>query len=195
MVMTRKKSGTGDSDYSETENTSKGRVSRKTASKKRDASAGAERSQEEAPVAKRSGMFESLFSFLETHPSLPHILSFYAQLLLNVFLVFSFMYIIYSFWRTITEDVNSRVADAQAKLLADIAVCAQQFRDNRCERETRLPALEGACDGWERCMARDPKKVGRAQVSAHTFAQIFNSFIEPISYKAMVSLRVSIVMR
>jgi len=35
-------------------------------------------------------------------------------------------------------------------------------------------------------MNRDPNSVGRAKISAHTFAQIFNSFIEPISYKAMV---------
>ena len=35
-------------------------------------------------------------------------------------------------------------------------------------------------------MAQDPWKIARAKVSAHTFAEIFNSFIEPISYKAML---------
>jgi Di-sulfide bridge nucleocytoplasmic transport domain len=37
-------------------------------------------------------------------------------------------------------------------------------------------------------MNRDPTVVGRARVSAETFAEIVNSFIEPISYKTMVSL-------
>jgi hypothetical protein len=35
-------------------------------------------------------------------------------------------------------------------------------------------------------MNRDPTVVGRAKVSAETFAEIINSFIEPISYKTMV---------
>lgn len=35
-------------------------------------------------------------------------------------------------------------------------------------------------------MNRDPTVVGRARVSAETFAEIVNSFIEPISYKTMV---------
>jgi hypothetical protein len=46
--------------------------------------------------------------------------------------------------------------------------------------------MEKACLAWEKCMNRDPTVVGRARVSAETFAEIVNSFIEPISYKTMV---------
>jgi hypothetical protein len=46
--------------------------------------------------------------------------------------------------------------------------------------------MEKACLAWEKCMNRDPTVVGRARVSAETFAEIINSFIEPISYKTMV---------
>ena len=35
-------------------------------------------------------------------------------------------------------------------------------------------------------MRRDPSVVGRAKLSAETFAEIINGFIEPISYKTMV---------
>lgn len=35
-------------------------------------------------------------------------------------------------------------------------------------------------------MNRDPAVVGRAKVSAETFAEIINSFVEPISYKTMI---------
>jgi Di-sulfide bridge nucleocytoplasmic transport domain len=34
-------------------------------------------------------------------------------------------------------------------------------------------------------MNRDPNAVKRARLSAHTFAEIFNSFVEPISLKTM----------
>jgi len=146
------------------------------------------------PQQSASGIM-TFFSFLETHPNLPHILSFYAQLLLNVFIVFFIIYIIYSFWSTIRSDVDKKSQEAAAEILAEMAVCAQNYRENRCERDTRVPAMETVCVNWEKCMNRDPRSVGRARVSAHTFAEIFNSFIEPISYKAMVRTHLMLALR
>ncbi|KAJ9645871.1 hypothetical protein H2199_002914 [Coniosporium tulheliwenetii] len=119
--------------------------------------------------------------------SLPHILSFYAQLLLNLFLVFFFIFLLWSFWSSIRADVNEKAEWAAMEARAEIAACAKSFRDNMCEGN-KLPAMEAVCASWEKCMRKDPTAVGRARVSAHTFAEIFNSFVEPISYKAMVSL-------
>lgn len=142
----------------------------------------------EAAAARPSeSLIPSVLAWLESHPQLPHVLSFYAQLLLNFFLVFFVMYIIYSFWATVRGDVDRQSEAVAAETLAEMAGCAQQFVANRCERAQRVPAMEAVCDGWERCMNKDPNAVGRARVSAHTFAEIFNSFVEPISYKAMVS--------
>lgn len=135
----------------------------------------------------------TFFEFITAHPTLPHILSFYAQLLLNMFLIGSIMYVLYSFWSTIRSDVDKKSSIAVSELLVEIAVCAKSYRDNRCEPETRTHYLEMACNNWEKCMQQDPNNVGRARVSAHAFAEIFNSFIEPISYKAMVSLLPSYV--
>lgn len=132
------------------------------------------------------GQLASLFGFIECHPNLPHILSFYAQLLLNFFLVFLFIYMVYCFWSTIRSDIDKKSEEAMTDILAEMAICAQNYRENRCDPSTRMPALETICNNWERCMNRDPRALGRAKVSAHTFAEIFNSFIEPISYKAMV---------
>ncbi|KAF2086576.1 hypothetical protein K490DRAFT_43879 [Saccharata proteae CBS 121410] len=138
------------------------------------------------PPAAKTPLIAAILSYIETHPALPHILSYYAQLLLNFFIVFAIIYAVYTFWTAIQSDVNLASDRAVAETLAEMAVCAQNYRENRCERDTRMPALEVVCENWEKCMGRDPKKVGRARVSAHTFAMIFNSFIEPISYKAML---------
>lgn len=129
----------------------------------------------------------SILSYLESHPTLPHILTFYAQLALNLFLIFGAMYIMYSFWSTIRSDVDDKAREATAEILAEMAVCAKHYRENNCQDISSAPALRNLCAEWERCTNRDPKSVGRARVSAHTFAEIFNSFVEPISYKAMVS--------
>ena len=69
--------------------------------------------------------------------------------------------------------------------MTEMAACAKEHTINGCDSASRPPALAIPCAEWARCMNRDPRRVGRARVSAHTFAHIFNSFIEPISYKAM----------
>lgn len=146
------------------------------------------RSEDDPPkhASASPALIPSIFAWLESHPNLPHVLSYYAQFFLNVFLVFFFIYIIYSFWATIRSDVDKRSEVVASEVLAEMAACARQFVENRCERDTRVPAMETVCENWERCMNKDPRSVGRAKVSAHTFAEIFNSFVEPISYKAMV---------
>ncbi|KAF7185710.1 Nucleus export protein brr6 [Pseudocercospora fuligena] len=127
----------------------------------------------------------NLFTFIAQHPTVPHILSFYAQLAFNVFLLAGCGYLVYSFWSAVQGDVDKKSHEAMADIMAEMAECARQYTNNNCHPSKRMPALETVCKGWQRCMEQDPHKVGRAKVSAHTFAEIFNSFVEPISWKAM----------
>lgn len=50
----------------------------------------------------------------------------------------------------------------------------------------QAPALTEACATWQRCAARDPTVVGRARVTAETFAEILNGFVDAVSWKTMV---------
>lgn len=127
----------------------------------------------------------SLFSFVAQHPTLPNTLSQYAQFLFNVFWLGILAYMTYSFLAAVMGDVDKASKEAMTDVIREIALCKADYERNKCERSTRVPAVEAACEEWHRCMSRDPKKVGRAMVSARTFAQIFNNFVEPISYKAM----------
>ncbi|KAK8199918.1 Di-sulfide bridge nucleocytoplasmic transport domain-containing protein [Phyllosticta capitalensis] len=130
-------------------------------------------------------LWRTFLDYIDDHPDLPNTLSFYVQLGMNVFWMSSVMYVVYSFWSAVQGDVNIAADKAMNQALAEMAKCAQDYHDNDCNGR-RLPALENACSNWEQCMKRDPKAVGRARVSAHTFATIFNSFVEPISYKAFI---------
>lgn len=128
----------------------------------------------------------SLFTFIGQHPTVPHILSFYAQLLFNLFLLCCCGYLIYCFWSAVQGDVNKESWEASADIIAEIAKCGKEYKINECEKATRIPVMETFCDNWAKCMSQDPYKIARARISAHTFAKIFNSFVEPISYKAMI---------
>lgn len=139
------------------------------------------------------GTIPSIFHFIEKHPNLPHILSYYAQFLLNLFFVVCLMYLSYLFISTVRSDVDIKSRDVVLETVAEIAACAREFKDNRCERSSRVPAMETVCDNWEKCMNRDPSQVGRARVSAETFAGILSNFIDNLSVKTMVSNRVFLV--
>ncbi|KAH8816777.1 Di-sulfide bridge nucleocytoplasmic transport domain-containing protein [Xylogone sp. PMI_703] len=132
------------------------------------------------------GWLSALLTGIESRPNLPSVLSYYAQLILNFFLVFLTIYGIMMFWSTIRADVDKASEEAKAAVVAEMVLCAKEYVDNKCAPETRVRAMEAVCNNWEQCMSRDPDSVGRARISARTFAEIFNSFIEPISIKAMI---------
>ena len=132
----------------------------------------------------------SFFHWIEAHPGLPSVLSWYMQFTVNVFLAVSFMYIMYLVYSGVMADINIESNKHAAELMTEIAQCVKNYRENRCEPDTRVPAMEMACGNWETCMARDPKKLARASVTVKTFAGIINSFFEEFSYKSMVCLTI-----
>lgn len=121
-----------------------------------------------------------------THRDIPLIASQYLQIFFNLSLILLLLYALFCFYLTIRRDVDQKVEEFSAQILAEISQCSRNYVENRCTLDMRVPAMERACSGWEKCMNRDSSQVGRARVSAETFAEIINSFIEPISYKTMV---------
>lgn len=142
--------------------------------------------QDDGQKSSRGSSFSDFFALLEAHPNVPSILSWWAQLLVNLALFSLFVYVVFAFVSAIRAEIEQAAEEVSAGILADNAVCAKSYVDNRCGGNDRLPALESVCENWERCMNRDPDKVGRAKVTAETIAIIINSFIDPISWKAIV---------
>ncbi|KAF9697120.1 hypothetical protein EKO04_004974 [Ascochyta lentis] len=132
------------------------------------------------------------FHWIEAHPGLPSVLSWYMQFTVNVFLALSFMFILYCIYSGIMADVDIESNKHASEMLVEIAQCVKNYRDNRCEPDTRVPAMEMACGNWETCMNRDPNKLARASVTVKTFASIINSFFEEFSYKSMIFLTILI---
>lgn len=135
-----------------------------------------------------SGMLASFFHWIEEHPRLPTILSWYTHLALNGFFCSLFVYIIYLIGSAIAADINIETSKHQAEIMVEIATCVKNYRENRCEPDTRVPAMEMACGNWEKCMSRDSQQVAKASITVKMFARIMNSFFEEFSYKSMVSL-------
>ena len=138
------------------------------------------------PTPQEVGFIPSILTFMEAHPNLPDVLSRYAQFILNLFFVSLLIIIMYCSWATIRSDVDEASREVAAETMAEMVMCTREFKANKCDSADRVPAMESMCNSWEKCMNRDPTMVGRARVSAQTFAEIITSFADRISYKTMV---------
>ncbi|WFD27740.1 hypothetical protein MNAN1_002745 [Malassezia nana] len=116
----------------------------------------------------------------------PELLLTYAQVLFNASIIFVFMYLLFSLVWTIQRDVSQKVREYELDYLGEIASCSSSYEQNRCGSDTQAPALSELCESWKRCAARDPTVVGRARVTAETFAEILNGFVDAVSWKTML---------
>jgi hypothetical protein len=78
------------------------------------------------------------------------------------------------------------VEDYVLDIVQEISNCAAHFKANLCGSKP-VPAMLRQCGAWETCMNRDPTVVGRAKVGAELIAEVINGFVEPISWKTLVS--------
>ncbi|PVI06047.1 hypothetical protein DM02DRAFT_623365 [Periconia macrospinosa] len=124
--------------------------------------------------------------WVEAHPNLPAVLSYYMQFLVNTILGLSFLYIFYSVICAVYNDVNIEANSRATTIMHEIAVCAKHFRDNGCNLTKIPPALQQPCMQWDTCMNQDVKKIAHASVGMTAIAKIINAFTEEFSYKSMI---------
>ncbi|CDW98893.1 hypothetical protein [Sporisorium scitamineum] len=115
----------------------------------------------------------------------PELLLGYAQLIFNASILSTFLYLLYHVVRTVQKDVAEKVRAYEMDTLSEITACASAYTANRCGTDLQAPALASACKNWERCSTRDPAVVGTARVTAETFADILNGFVDSVSWKTM----------
>ena len=108
------------------------------------------------------------------------------QVAFNAALALLGIYLLVLFVLTVSRDVEYRVAEYSMDIVQEIAQCNLAYKANLCEKGT-VPAMAAQCAAWETCMNRDPTKVGRAKVSMEVIGETVNSFVEPISWKTLVS--------
>ena len=122
---------------------------------------------------------------LETLPR-PETLLTYAQVVFNLSILVVFLYLLLNIVLTIQHDVSQKVREYELDYLGEISSCEARYTSNRCGSDMQAPALSEACEAWRRCASRDPTVVGRARVTAETFAEILNGFVDVVSWKTML---------
>jgi hypothetical protein len=140
----------------------------------------------EAPPLGFAARIPGVLAWVEAHPNLPAVLSYYMQFTVNAVLGFGFLWLVYLSCAAVMNDIAREKENFKRQILHEITVCANEYRQNRCERNMRAPALEQQCNEWDLCMQQDARKEAGARVGARTFAMIFNAFVDEFSWKSMV---------
>lgn len=134
-----------------------------------------------------SATYEHLKAFW-LNPGTPALIALYLQVGFNVIMLGTLLYALYIFYLTICNDVDLKVEEYATDIVEQIAKCTHEYVRNGCEPSKRVPAMEAACQQWDRCMQRNPQEIGRAKVSAETFGMIIDAFFQPIGVKSMIFL-------
>ncbi|KAJ5378091.1 uncharacterized protein N7496_005500 [Penicillium cataractarum] len=146
--------------------------------------------QEKTPDLQKApsnmSFFKQLLTLLEEHPNVPAILSWWAQLVVNLSLFSLAVWMVFSFVSEIRNEFDAVASKEMDSILHNIAECMQRYEDNKCAAGNLVPGLVPICAADRKCMDTDPTHVRRAMLSARTMAQIIDSFIEPISWKAII---------
>ncbi|KAF9929462.1 hypothetical protein FBU30_001535 [Linnemannia zychae] len=114
---------------------------------------------------------------------LPYILAGYVQVVMNSIFVGITLYIIYNFITTIQSDVTIRAEDEFNRQQQIIRKCDEDYIANKCHDP--VPILKSYCEEILACKNKPLPRIERSTVAAQTFALIFNSFVNTITYKTM----------
>lgn len=103
--------------------------------------------------------------------------------------------IIIFFISIIKSDLNSIWYKGQNELIKESENCYKNYNINNCQSNFNLPALTKNCQDWLHCMNRDNKKLfgNKSILMMNLFGQLINSLIQPIGWKAITLILLSLV--
>lgn len=95
-------------------------------------------------------------------------------------------FLTFCFWTAFVlyRDYTLKYEFYQTEILSENQLCSKQYTDNKCHPDTRVPAMDGFCVEWEKCMFRDPSAVASTKITAAVLSEILESFFSNLSYKS-----------
>ncbi|EDO14890.1 hypothetical protein Kpol_380p9 [Vanderwaltozyma polyspora DSM 70294] len=166
---------------------------------------GIRRNREVVPTRNRSDDAKSLSSDRKgnedkvTNKTLlsdPDVFAKYLQLLFNCMVVLSLFFMVGWFFYTIKLDVDFKVEQEKIRRRLRIQTCKDNYINNECAPELRVPALESLCDEWLTCINEETIDLNTINTStilwAKTLAEVLNSFVESISFRTFLFILLSV---
>lgn len=118
----------------------------------------------------------------------------YLQMALNTITILVVCSTITAFVRTVRTDIRSTWEHTKLELDFESSNCKVKYLANHCAGDGAVPALIEKCSEWEKCMNRNNDIYFRARTSmgARLVGEIVNSLIEPLGWKALLSIIITL---
>lgn len=122
------------------------------------------------------------------HQNFSYTLSTYLQLIYNAGVLVVAAY----FLKLVHSDVGRKMDERSSQIIRDAAWCQHQYVSNMCGTGQAPPHLvdNKRCLELEHCMEADPDNVRRISMYASLFAEVIGEFVQPLSYRAVISISV-----
>ena len=134
------------------------------------------------------GTLVSLFYALNKYPNTTEHMQRWMQFGANLFLISTLVYVGWSVFSTVRNDIQRANASARLEFERGVAECRTQYQINECIKGDR-PGLLALCAEWQECMYQDPESIIRVKVTVKQVAEIINEFTDAMNLKAWVGTR------
>jgi hypothetical protein len=87
------------------------------------------------------------------------------------------------FLLTVKEDISNRINNEILEVERNNAICLKEYKDNKCDPETRIPVLENFCNDKEKCFLRNSQlEIGKTRTTITILIEIINEIFERLSW-------------
>lgn len=130
----------------------------------------------------------------------PKIIAEYIQLSLNILITLFILYFVMHLFLMLKNDVQSKINQIVRFEINKVKICEKNYLQNQCDPALRVPALEELCSEWFECINNGNILTNKSYYSfksaklwVQTIAEIINTFVDEIKFKAFAFLLISIL--
>lgn len=140
---------------------------------------------EKKPTEKKLSVFRKTFSFIFY---IPRMLMNYLYFLFDAIFMIVIIYAILQLFIFVQKDLMHKIREKSTELNQIVEMAKFNFKINKCDRSTRVPALEKVCNKWE-CTIKNGS-IGYTKVFFEVFGDVLDGFIRKFSIRSMIVIGV-----
>ncbi|EOB12003.1 Nucleus export protein BRR6 [Nosema bombycis CQ1] len=122
---------------------------------------------------------------------LPRLLTNCLLIFFDIIFMLLVIYAVLQLFIFIQKDLMHKIKEKKMELNQIVEMAKKNYEINKCERSTRVPALESVCNKWE-CTINNGS-IGYTKVFFEVFGEVIDGFIRKFSVRSSIILIVFFV--
>lgn len=115
----------------------------------------------------------------------PSLIIGYTHVILNIFITLAFIYCVGFLIYFLKIDVLYKINEKREMMRVITGRAQENFRINRCDPSTRVPALEKQCAEWDNIIRNGFSALNYTKIIFELLADGIDSFVSKVTYKTL----------